>query len=384
LDPKSGSQITLLAAPYMDASGVSTPDASTVVLKLKKPNSVFVESVSSGFGGGILKEGTKDFSVGKVVGTGPFKLKSWKAGQSWSVVRNDDYWNGAPHLDGVDATITPDQGAKLQGILAGSTDATDTIPVSLWAGLHGRDNVVLETIKNERVWVFTFDQSKAPFDDPRVVEALKLATDRDALLTTALQGHGATAADVLAAPNSPYFPPGLKPEHNADKAKQLLADAGHPDGLDIELSTSGDVAGMSDIAQAWQQAIKSAGINVSLKEYPLSTYWSKAWLQTPAYQDYWIAAFPGVAFDAFYRKTSAWNGTHSSDPVLERMTDEIFATTDAAKRTALAQKAFLEARSKFSDLLPVWADGGYARSTKVQGLKWNKLTSLDFSAAWLA
>jgi len=384
VDPKAGSSVSLLAAAYIDAGGVSTPDASTVVLKLKKPNSVFVESVCTHFGSGILKDGSTDFSADKVVGTGPFKLKSWSAGQSWSLVRNDNYWNGAPYLDGVDATVTPDQGAKMQGVLAGSTDVTDTLPVSLWAGLEGRDEVTLETIPNERVWVFTFDQSQAPFNDPRVLEALKLGTDRDALLKTALQGHGTLGADVLATPDSPYFPSGLQSEYDAAKAKQLLADAGFPNGLDIELSTSADVGGMSDVAQAWQQAVKAAGINVTLKNYPLSTYWSKAWLQTPAYQDYWHSALPAVAFDAFYRAGASWNGTHHEDSVLDQLTDEAYATLDAGKRTALMQQGLLEGRKTFSYLLPVFADAGYARASKVQGLKWNALAGLDFSTAWLA
>jgi peptide/nickel transport system substrate-binding protein len=383
LDPKSGSNISLVAAPYMDASGVSTPDASTVVLKLKKPNSIFLESVCISFGSGILKDGT-NFSAATVVGTGPFKLKSWKPGQGWSLVRNDDYWNGAPYLDAIEATVTPDQGAKLQGVLAGSTDVTDTFPVALWSGLQGRDNVALETIKAERAWVFTFDQGKAPFNDQRVVEALRLATDRETLLKTAFQGHGAVAADIAVPSESPFYPPGLKSEYDPAKAKQLLADAGYSNGVDIELSTSSGVAGMSDIAQALQQVVKGAGFNVKLKEFPASTYWSKGWLQTPAFQDYWHAAFPSVLFDYFFRKGAVWNGTHHDDPALDKLTTEIYATLDADKRVALSQQALLEARKTYSYLIPLFVDAGYARASKVQGLKWDKVASIDFSRAWIA
>jgi peptide/nickel transport system substrate-binding protein len=383
LDPKSGSTVSLLVAPYMDASGVSTPDPSTVVLKLNKPNSLFLEAVCTHFGSGIVKDGT-DFSAATVVGTGPFKLKSWKAGQGWSLVRNDGYWGETPYLDGVEATVTPDQGAKLQGVLAGSTDATDTLPDALWPGLQGRDNIALETIKGERDWVFTFDQTQAPFDDPRVIEAIRLATDRETLLKTAFQGHGTVAADIPVPTDSPFYPPGLKPEYDPAKAKQLLADAGHPDGLDIELSTSSGVAGMSEIAQAWQQVVKEAGINVKLKQFTASTYWTKAWLQTPAFQDYWHAAVPTAVFDAFYRKGAEWNGTHHDDPALDTMVEQILASADADKRTAMMQQALLEARKTYSYLIPLFVDAGYARASKVQGLKWYKLGSLDFSRAWIA
>ena len=383
LDPKAGSAVNLAVAPYMDASGVSTPDASTVVLKLNKANSIFLESVCTSFGSGILKDGT-DFSAATVAGTGPFKLKSWKPGQGWSLVRNDDYWNGAPYLDGIDATVTPDQGAKLQGVLAGSTDVTDTFPTALWSGLQGRSNVALETIKAERAWVFTFDQDKAPFNDQRVVEALRLATDRETLLKTAFQGHGAVAADIAVTSESPFYPPGLKPEYDPAKAKQLLADAGYPNGVDVELSTSSGVAGMSEVAQAWQQIVKDSGFNIKLKEFPATTYWSKGWLQTPAFQDYWHNAFPSVLFDYFYRKGAVWNGTHHDDPAVDKLTGEIYATLDADKRVALSQQALLEARKTYSYLIPLFVDAGYARASKVQGLTWDRVSSIDFSRAWIA
>jgi peptide/nickel transport system substrate-binding protein len=201
LDPKTGSQFNAAAAPYLDMSGVKAPDASTVVLNLKKPNSILIQSVANAPYTMIIKDGVKDFTK-NAIGTGPFKLAAWTPGASWKVVRNDAHWGGAPYLDGIAATVTPDQGAKLQAALSGSTDVTDLIPTSLWRGLQGRNNVVLDTMKNRNCWVFAFDERKAPFNDQRVLDAFKLATDRNKIVQTAVLGHGTAIADVPIDPTS--------------------------------------------------------------------------------------------------------------------------------------------------------------------------------------
>ncbi len=208
--------------------------------------------------------------------------------------------------------------------------------------LKGSSNAKLETIKAKNTFIFSFDQWKAPFNDPRVIEALKLATDREAILKTALQGHGVVVADVAVNPDSPYYPKGLKPENNPAKAKALLAEAGFPNGLDIELSTNPDLPGMLDVAQAWQQTVKAAGINVKLKQYPLSTYWTDAFMATPAFMDYWNYYTPEGLFDLFYKGGAIFNETRFDDPELNSMVAAIQAEVDDTKRIALTQKALLQ------------------------------------------
>ncbi|WP_457967105.1 ABC transporter substrate-binding protein [Arthrobacter sp. D1-29] len=383
LDPKTGSSLNGYLSPYLDIGGVSAPDASTIVLTLKQPNSVLMQTLGANPTSQIIKDGATDFSGANVVGTGPFKLTSWNPGTSWKAVRNDAYWGEAAYLDGIEATITPDQGAKLQAALSGATDLTDLIPVSLWTGIQGRSDLVLETLKNQRTWVFAFDQRVAPFSDPRVLDAIKLATDRDKMVETALQGHGTTAADVPIPPNSSWYPSALKPEYAPDKARTLLAEAGFPDGLDIKLSVTDSVPGMLDAAQAWQQAVKSAGINVTLDQFSPDTYWSKGYMVTPAYMSYIPQIFPPSAFDAFYRKSAPYPYSHFSDPALDKIVDELLVTTDQSRQIELTQEAFLLARKSYGILLPIYSDAAYARSSKVNGL-FITIDTVDFRKTWLA
>jgi peptide/nickel transport system substrate-binding protein len=382
LDPKAGNEMHSTVARYLAPSGVSAPNPATVVLKLKAPNAGLDGAIAGNFANKITKKGTTKFSLETAIGTGPFKLTKFSPGTSWAAVRNDAYWGGAPYLDGLSAKVTPDQGAKLQGIISGSSDVTDTIPISLWATLSGKSNVTLEVVKAKNSFNLTFDQRHAPFSDERVIQALKLATNREAILKIALQGHGAVVADIPVTPDSPYYPAGLKPEFDVAKAKSLLAEAGFPGGLDIELSVNPDLPGMIDIAQAWQQSVKEAGINVKLKQFPLSTYWTDGWMATPAFMDYWNYYPPESLFDLFYREGAVWDVTRFADPQLEKMVETFQHEPDETKRTKLVQQALERSRETYGLIIPVIADGAFAQSAKVHAVVWNYADGLDFRKAW--
>lgn len=383
-DPDAGNATAGIVGPYFDMDGVSAPDDSTVVIKLTKPNGVLLQLLAVLPYATIVKDGTTEFNSTEVVGTGPYKLTDWSPGQGWKAVRNDDYWGGAVYVDGIELKATPDQGAKLQGVLASSTDLTDVIPTSLWATLDNKDNVALDVIENRNIFLFAFDQTQKPFDDERVIAALKLATNRDEIVKTAFLGNGTVLADVPIDPTTEWYPKDLTPEFDPDKAKSLLAEAGYPDGLDIDLSVSSAIPGMGDVAQVWQQGVKAAGINVTLNQFGADTWYSEGWMATPAFMDYLPNFFPPLAFDSLYTAEAAYPYTHFVDPELEELVPQVFATTDEATAMELTQQAFLVARDSFGLIYPAFSDSAYARSSKVNGVIFNPTTSFDLRKVWLA
>jgi peptide/nickel transport system substrate-binding protein len=383
IDPKSGNEMYGGMSPYIDAKGIEAPDAHTVVIKLKTPNSILPALMGSNWNAKITKAGIDKFTNG-AIGTGPFQLTSWKVGTGWTAKRNDTYWGGAPYLEGIQVTITPDQGAKLQGVLAGSTDVTDDVPISYWTSLKGQSNISIQTFKNKSAWVFAFDQRQAPFDNPKVLAALKLATDRDTILKVALNGHGVVTDDFPTTPGSVFYPTNHASEFNSAKAKSLLTEAGYPNGLDIELSTSNVTAGMLDVAQAWQQVVKPAGINVTLKQFPLSTYWEKGWMATPAFQDYWNRFHPAQLLQLFYMKSGPWWDARYEDPRLAPAIAKIMKETDAAVQARQIQDTLVMVRDAYSYVVPFYTDGGWAQSNKVNGVRWDFVNQLDFRKAWVS
>lgn len=382
VDPKSGSALFGSLSPYLDASGVTTPDAKTVVLKLKKPNSLLAAAIATNWASKVMKAGTTDFTK-TAIGTGPFKLTSWNPGTSWTAVRNADYWGGAPYVDGLQVSNNPDQSSKLQGVLTGSTDVTDSVPISLWSSVQGNAGVSIQTVKNMIAWTFAFDQRNAPYNNPKVLEALKLATDRNAILAIALQGHGSVTDDVAVPRGSALHPVGVDSEYSPEKAKALLAEAGYPNGLDIELSTSDVTAGMLEVAQAWQQVVKPAGINVTLKQLPASVYWEKGWMATPAFQDPWIRFHPALTLQLFYQESGPYWDNRYEDPRLAGMLEKILGETDPEKQKQMTRDALVAMRDTYSYVIPVYTDFGWAQSNRVQGVRWDLTNMEDFRKAWI-
>jgi peptide/nickel transport system substrate-binding protein len=383
VDPKSGNAMYGSMSPYIDPIAIDAPDPHTVVLKLKTSNSILPALIGSTWNSKITKAGTTKFTSSTAIGTGPYKLTSWTPGTSWKAKRNDAYWDGAPYIDGIEVKITPDQGAKLQGVLAGSTDVTDDVSISYWASLKGQSNASIQKFKNKSAWVFAFDQRQAPFDNPKVLQALKLATDRETMLDVALQGHGVITDDFGTTPGSVFYPSGHKSEFNIEKAKSLLAEAGHPNGVDIELSTSNVTAGMLDVAQAWQQVVKPAGFNVKLNQFPLNTYWEKGWMHTPAFQDYWNRFHPVQILQLFYMSDGPYWDTRYQDPRLAGAIDKILKTTDPDELTQLTTDTLVAMRDTYSYVVPFYTDGGWAQSNKVNGVRWDFVHQMDFRKAWI-
>lgn len=383
LDKALGSAMYALLSGFLEPGDVSASGTDTVVFKLKAPNSILPVDFAA-HNGKITKAGTTKFTVQTAIGTGPFKLKSWTPGTQWSLVRNPDYWqSGLPYLDGINTLIVPEQGTKLQGVISGSSDVCDAIPISLWSGVEGRGNVSLMKLANRQNWTLAFDQRQAPFNDPRVLQALKLATDRETILKTALLGNGVVTADVPLWPSSQFYPAGLQPEFSPAKAKALLVQAGHPNGIAIELNTSGAIPGMLDMAVAWQQVVKPAGINVTLKQWPQTTYWSKAWMQTAAFQDFWTHAHPAQILSYFYQSAGPWDEAQHEDPALNAMISKIYATVEPGAQRQLIQEALKHAAESFSYVIPAFVPTGWAVASRVHGVALDQESYIDFTRVWL-
>lgn len=366
-----GSSMFARLSPSLEASGITAPDDKTVLLTLKRPDSLIPVALALR-NAKIVKDGTDKFTVATAIGTGPFKLKSWTPGRSWSLEKNPDYWQkGLPYLDGVTAVIVPEQATKLQSVASGQNDLTDAIELSSISTVENNPNIDLARLENRQSWVFAFDHTAKPFSDERVMTAIKLAQDRKKILATVLQGTGSVTGDIPIPTDSQFYPEGLTTETDVEKAKSLLAEAGYPNGIDIVLNTSGVAAGMVEMATAFQQVMKPAGINVKLKQWPTSAYWNKGWMQTSAFQDYWNSRHPADILSLFYRSDAVWNEASYKDPAFDKQIDAVFATTDPREQRTLIQDAFKVAAEKVPYAIPVFAPQVNAHKKNIKGVELN-------------
>ena len=276
-----GNDIYAQLFPSLGPGGIQIKDRLTVVLNLKRPDALIpiilarrqAVIVPSGF-----PTDTTDPKM--AVGTGPFRVKSFKSGQGWELERNPNYWQKGQSalLDGVRAVVIGEQSTKLRSVVSGQSHLADGIDASL-AHTINKSQAQIIRLRNGAYVNVVLDQSVAPFTDPRISTALKSTVDRQALLQTVQFGLGSVSHDIPV-PRSDYFnPKNYVVKRDIALAKKLLADAGYPDGIDLELITSEVFAGFVDLAVAFASQAAAAGFRIKVTKWPPQTYWDQVWLE---------------------------------------------------------------------------------------------------------
>jgi peptide/nickel transport system substrate-binding protein len=205
----------------------------------------------------------------KPVGAGPFKLTNFIPDGSSTLVKNPSYWDAKDiHLDGVELRYLNDPQAILAGLRSGSIDLASSAGNQVAAAK--RAGLAVETFPSLSAASIEINDARKPYTDHRVAEAINYALDREALIKTQNGGLGEPAFQP--------FPKGyvgyseevanLYP-HDVAKAKQLLAAAGYPNGLDIEI-TYFDALGYKALTEQIQAQLAEAGIRSKLKTLPLA------------------------------------------------------------------------------------------------------------------
>lgn len=383
LEEDLGSGIYGRLSESLDKGGISTPDDATLVLKLKRPDSLLPLTLSARQGR-IVQDGTTDFSKG--IGTGPFKLKSFAPAKSWEVERNADYWDAENvHLDGVRGVIITEQSTKVQSVLSGQSHISDNIDFSAAATVKGSPNATLMEYKNATYLLVAMDMTKAPFDDPNVIQAVKLAVDRQRVVDAAYQGYGTVTSDVPVPADDPFFPDevGERPQ-DVEQAKQLLADAGHPDGIDLELVTSQAYGAMVDLAVAFAQVVEAAGIRVKIKQWPADTFWDQVWLVKPMYTSYYTRRHPNEALSITYTTTAPWNESKLKSKELDDLVAQGLATADEEEQTQLYQDALTIVAEEAGTAIPAFINRLHVAKKNVQGVQLGLQTAMIVKNAHLA
>lgn len=259
-------------------------DQYTVKFTLKQVDAQF-PVVSLGFGilpEHILKDvpiadmGEHEFNTKNPIGSGPFKFEEWKDGEYVKVVANEDYWDGRPYLDSVTYKIVPDANSVLAQLQAGDIHYFAGVPqpdVPTVESFADAANLRLESGLALSYSFLGFNQRDPKFQDKSVRQAITHAIDRKAIVENVMAGLG----EVAHVPESPlswaYNPDVPKFEHDVEKAKKMLADAGWKPGADgilekdgerfsVEVKTNQGNKVREDIVVILQQQLKEVGIEI--------------------------------------------------------------------------------------------------------------------------
>jgi len=230
MDSKTG---TAHPEYYKDIDSVQVADSHTVKIKLKSVNSMFLFNLARP-DSIIVNQQAVDKIKSAPVGTGPFKFVEWIRGDHVTLTKFDDYYKkGAPYLDKVTFKFIGDPSAQIASLKAGDIDviAYDVSPEN--ALLLDKDPKfkVFNGYTTTEV-ILSTNQSRKPFNDVRVRRAMAHAIDRGALIKGAMAGYGIPIGSHMDPGNPYYIDLTSAYPYNPEKAKQLLAEAGYPNGFE--------------------------------------------------------------------------------------------------------------------------------------------------------
>jgi peptide/nickel transport system substrate-binding protein len=324
------------------------PDLSNIAIVSKKATQ------------GLL---TEDFRTGKgVVGTGPYQLVSYDPENRVVMKANEHFWGGKPDWDNVEIRFLPNDSARLSALLSGNVDAIENVPSSDIASLRENTNFTIGEKTSYR-FVFLFLDSgrettpgvtandgsplkSNPLSDVKVRQAINLAIDRDAISTRLMENLALPTANIVLKTMDGYLDT-IAPTYDPKRAKELLAEAGYPDGFHLNLiATNNRLMNDAKVSQAIAQMLTRVGIRTTLDSVPFSvitTRYSKgdvssAMMSWPVPTS--EASFPFRALIACPDKERGWglvNWGHYCNPELDTTMAKALTLMDQGARTKVLE-----------------------------------------------
>ena len=215
---------------------IETPDDYTLILALKEVDALFIAHMAEGDAVMLPMKGYEN-AASEPIGTGPFKFVKWIRGDRVEMVRNEKYWNPKlPYLDKVTFKFIGDASAQVAALKAGDIDVIGYILAPELASQMAKDSrfKVFAGTTTAEVIMSTNNKAK-PFDNKLVRQAMAYAIDRQAVIELVMFGYG-TPIGSHWSPSTPYYVDLTeKFPHNPKKAKQLLVQAGYPNGFEASI-----------------------------------------------------------------------------------------------------------------------------------------------------
>lgn len=244
-------------------SGLEVRDDSTLVVVLDEPFAIFPKLLAMPVAAVVPASTPSDFGENPV-GTGPWRFVEWRHDDYLLFARNAEYWGTPPAAESLRVRIIPEPSTAVAEFESGNVDVL-LIPegeVRQWEQTDER-SAQLRSVAALRLFYAAINTTRGPLADKRVRQALNLAVDRQTILDQLISGRGTLAAGVI-----PPSLPGADASRQAyaydpDRARALLAEAGHPNGIDVELWVSTSQP-FPRIAEAMQGYLSQAGIRATI------------------------------------------------------------------------------------------------------------------------
>ena len=333
---------------WQTAKSVEKVDDYTVKITLEEPDALFLSTMADNWAiipPDYFKEVGQEGFEEHPIGTGAFKFVEWVKGDHITMEANEDYWRGMPKLKTVIFRPIPESATRVAAIQTGEVDIVTRLSSEEAQSLLGVENVKVIKYPVARIYYIAFNNLTTGVDKPtmdaKVRQAMNYAVDVDAIIDAIFDGFAEPASGYVASGELGYGavePFGYDPE----KAKELLAEAGYPDGFEMDMACpSGAYSHFEEVCEAVAGYLGEVGIKINLEFMESGQYWDlEAEKQLPPlFGDSW-SAVGGEAYRRLKGALGGWDASYSawSDPEIDRLLEEIKGTPDQEARAKLYEE----------------------------------------------
>ncbi|WP_119070859.1 ABC transporter substrate-binding protein [Aggregatilinea lenta] len=341
IDPATGSGNAARVGP--PETVIEVVDPYTVSVTHPEPFGIFPQSIGFDKASGIMAPESvgEDGTVQIPIGTGPFMITEVEGTTRILLEKNPYYWQeGLPYLDAIEISPIPDDTVREVALRGGEVDWVLAIAPQSFDTLQSEEGIVVDTAPQLSYDYIGLNVTREPFDDARVRQAIALSLDRDQLCAVGFFGLCESLQGPIGT-GSPWYFDYMPYDQDIDAAKALLADAGYPDGFDMELMPTTQYGETERAATVLQQQLAQIGINATVN----SLEWSE-WLEKEGNFEYdaYICNWNGlIDADQYYylqHHTGLYfNFTGYSNPEFDDLVDEGRSLSEFDERYGIYEQA---------------------------------------------
>ena len=328
------------------------------------------------------------------VGTGPFILEEYVEDERAILRRREDYWdhgidgNPLPYLDELRfVDLGEEQSALVSGFEAGRVHAFNPDDIQYALALDKNPNATLSSVTTGDVRLLRMRVDRPPWDDNRIRMALKLCQDREKIREMSHMGAGLLGEDHHIAPVYPAYYEMTPPEYNPERARELLKEAGYPDGIEVDIIVSSGWPDTVSYAEILQEDAIKAGIRLNIKPVPVSVYWDQ-WTDV----DLGITPWSHRSLETMVLRLAytvdrdgnpvAWNETRWHDEEFLSLLDKAEMTFDVDERRKINKKIQTIQQERGSIGVAFWRDRHIVYNRKLENIVAHPSNFYDFRSVF--
>ena len=374
----------------MTKGAIEIPDKYTLRLHLNKPVLSAPEDLYN-YPTAIVHPSFKAPLSDNMIGTGPFALAELKVGDKCilkRVTKTKDgkdfkYWGGKVYLDEI-AYYNFDGDNQLGAFASGDVHTLYDFTIEqmdLAKSLPG----VIHAVRTAQNICCRMQVDQKPFSDKRVRQAVVMAVDNAKVKGLVYGEDGDVGENHHVAPAHPDYGPLPALKADAAGAKQLLKDAGFPNGLEVSIDVGNtDGPWHQTACEAMRDQLKEAGITLKVNVMPAAKYW-EIWDKTPFGCTAWTHRPLGtMVMSLGYRTGVPWNESHYSNPAFDKALDEAEATLDVAARKAKLAAAEKILQDDAVMVMPIWRPVYTIVAKEVNGYEGHPTEYHQYNKIWLS